>query len=641
MTKKSPAASANPFLRIKPALIKDTAEAAAHVVGGRPPVKLGILLRDLPYWDEVSGRRGAQGKLLRRKGVGETLLLFNVRAATKKEREGSAGGYQQPLYQIGGGAPMDGGSIYFSPARPPDKIDRPSSYFNTAEHELGHLLQYVYSDLLGLWKPPMPEWRKKTTKAQRRKARKAKAAAAAGDDQFMTRGFGFLREPTGAGLTGPIEMAPSIGSQVRGSMRTIFALNRVLGTLRLPPLTRAEVDKLMALTMWTMSYGHPPALRKKITQAGLRGWENWAPRQWKGVGAAYQAGLKERQQPASTFLSSLQGPGFVASRSYSEGLRRAEDKSRIPEEEAVPIALYTQEIVRSRISKDQKTTANPKPRKHPHRKRRPRNVIHEQHIEEGGAGAGYHTPRKPHPKNQRKKGGKQDWRREVQENPRYDERLPAMPEYGIPAYRDDTVYDPREESIRAVARGSGRFGIAVGHYAQKRGVHKVIERSWQRYQDPDKVLRDRQKYELMLSVRRWDNSGPYRVTKEVTKHGLRYFVWPMYRGQRKPTPHESAGAAEDFIHALYGAQKRPAEELPSKTYTKRELTAWLPPEGVFEGRLDSPPTRAPQRPSRKRTTPRPAVPPSERLLKFRAHPGWPNDTAVMKAYLAGAEEPPR
>lgn len=154
---------------------------------------------------------------------------------------------------------------------------------------------------------------------------------------------------------------------------------------------------------------------------------------------------------------------------------------------------------------------------------------------------------------------------------------------GLPPMFDGDVYDPREESIRAVVRGTGgMWGVAVGKYAGEHSIPEIIQRSWERYQDPDHLIRARQTYELMLGRERV--SGPYRVTCEPTFVGLRYFVWPLPQGTRIPLAHKRQGDAEAYMAILYRQRKKPLVALPAASYTKGELTDWLPRDEVFAGR---------------------------------------------------------
>ena len=284
---------------------------------------------------------------------------------------------------------------------------------------------------------------------------------------------------------------------------------------------------------------------------------------------------------------------------------------------------------------------NPKKRKSPQksrkkggkRPRRPRNVVHEIHIERQGSGAGYHSGKKrKSPQKSRKKGGKQDWRRDLlRQNPEKDKRMPV-----IRAWKDKGVYDPRKESIRAVDRATKGFGIAryAGGIVRRWTPAKIIQHSWERYQDPDKVIRDRQEYELMLGETR--ASGPYRITHEPTRAGLRYFVWPLPKGQRVPVGWESPHAAGHHIQQLYNHEHRPARSLPKKKYTKAELADWLPPAEVFKGRSG----RATRAAVTAKHRPKKQLP-AGLLEAYRAFdPAWHEDPELCAAYLAG-QQPPR
>jgi hypothetical protein len=162
------------------------------------------------------------------------------------------------------------------------------------------------------------------------------------------------------------------------------------------------------------------------------------------------------------------------------------------------------------------------------------------------------------------------------ENPSRDKRLGPLPR----RYKSEDVYDPREESIRAVARGVGNgWGIAVGHYMKSHTPWEIVQRSWERYQQPDALIRKRQAYEVMLG--RGRGYGAYRITQEPTKAGLRYFIWPLPPGQRLPKPYSSARRAQEALRRINAT---PTASLPRKAYTKSELKQWLPPEDVFAGR---------------------------------------------------------
>lgn len=185
--------------------------------------------------------------------------------------------------------------------------------------------------------------------------------------------------------------------------------------------------------------------------------------------------------------------------------------------------------------------------------------------------------------------------------------LPPMPEYDLGVGYD--VYDPREESIRAVARGTGgRWGLAQGAYGKKRDAAEVIQRSYERYQRPDELVRKRQEYEIMLGSQR--RSGMYRVTAEPTRRGIKFFVWPLPSGTRKVTAYSSMREAQHKANQLNEASRRPAMTLSSKPYTARELSEWLPPHGVFSGRSGKT-TKVEQKRIRKQARKNPGTPPQQ------------------------------
>ena len=114
---------------------------------------------------------------------------------------------------------------------------------------------------------------------------------------------------------------------------------------------------------------------------------------------------------------------------------------------------------------------------------------------------------------------------------------------------------------------------------------KTIAESKKRYADVDKLTRNRQDYEESLALMR--KSSFYRVTKEPTRTGWKYFVWPMQPGQRIPRGFESKKRAENVARladrdapTLGGRWWKPSR----KKYTKQELRDWLPPETVWRSR---------------------------------------------------------
>jgi len=229
---------------------------------------------------------------------------------------------------------------------------------------------------------------------------------------------------------------------------------------------------------------------------------------------------------------------------------------------------------------------------------------------------------------------------------------------GLPPMFESDVYDPREESIRAVARGTGgMWGVAVGKYAKEHSSQEIIQRSWERYSEPDSLIRKRHEYERMLGKNR--QSGPYRVTAEPTRLGpasinVRYFVWPLpsrptgarSNEQRVPVAYNSQREAEREIGSRYSQDIEPAEALPPKPYTKQELAGWLPPESVFADRSKQP-TAAASRKARSEISapraPRQLSGPSgvSLLDQYRAVSlTWYADPQMIEAYKRG-EPPPR
>jgi hypothetical protein len=154
---------------------------------------------------------------------------------------------------------------------------------------------------------------------------------------------------------------------------------------------------------------------------------------------------------------------------------------------------------------------------------------------------------------------------------------------GLAYMFDSDVYDPREEAVRAVARGTGgMWGVAVGTYGQSRSPADIVQRSWERYQDVNHLIRGRQEYEIMLG--RGRQAGPLRVLPEPTAVGIRYFVWPLPASRPLPHAHRTLADAEGEIKRRYADNSPIAGALPPKRYTREELAEWLPPEGVFRER---------------------------------------------------------
>ena len=248
-----------------------------------------------------------------------------------------------------------------------------------------------------------------------------------------------------------------------------------------------------------------------------------------------------------------------------------------------------------------------------------------------------------------------------QQAPRMSRKNPVKVK-GLRPMFDDDVYDPRTESIRAVARGTGgMWGVAVGRYGQSHSPAEIVQRSWERYQDVDHLIRARQVYERMLG--RGRQSGPLRVTTEPTVAGIRYFVWPLPASRPLPHAHRTLRNAEVEIARRYKNNSPIARSLPTKTYTRGELAEWLPPDSVFDERVGTPSRvlqqqqrkQAQQHPEPVRPAPRQAPPQPHQLTthamgventvslihQYRAvDPFWSLDPVLMAAFQQG-KPPPR
>lgn len=208
----------------------------------------------------------------------------------------------------------------------------------------------------------------------------------------------------------------------------------------------------------------------------------------------------------------------------------------------------------------------------------------------------------------------------------------------------EDVYDPRLESVRAVARGTdGLWGVAVGKYAQSRPPSDVIQRSYERYfiEPVDELIRKRQAYEKMLSDNR--RGTPFRVTAEPTSEGMRYFVWPLGPGVRTPTPYRTRKEAELALKQLLAIGVWPALGLPRETYTRTELKNWLPPENLFDERSGLL-TRALHDKMRKEVVKKEnsalTAAPDLLALYRRVSPEWYKDAELIDAFKRG-ELPPK
>jgi len=213
----------------------------------------------------------------------------------------------------------------------------------------------------------------------------------------------------------------------------------------------------------------------------------------------------------------------------------------------------------------------------------------------------------------------------IYDNPERQFGLSLKPLPGTPPY--DKIYDPRTESVRAVARGTkGKWGVAVGKYA-RRDQAEIIQRSWERYQDPDHLIRARQAYELMLS-KSARQRGVFRIVAEPTEVGWYYFVWPMAGRQQVPKGYSSLTGAQKHLRGLLQRGAQPREALPEAPYTRHRLRDWMPPEVIFTGRSGAP-TAASQRPRRES-----ALLPGEVMAPKKPKQGAPKKRAAPKQRAA-------
>ena len=193
------------------------------------------------------------------------------------------------------------------------------------------------------------------------------------------------------------------------------------------------------------------------------------------------------------------------------------------------------------------------------------------------------------------------------------------------------LYDPREEQIRAMRQGvyeglvrkalglsyKEPFRNTKGHrldagsffpeafrqafaastsmgqrhgfleYGSQRGTSRSHEGSAKRYSDVDHLLRNRQDYEETLGMYR--KSGFYRMTAEPTEIGQKFFIWPMpSHGDDEPVAFLSKDREAAFGYLEYVNQNLDPRLTrqwwipPRKTYTRRQLSYWLPPLSIFD-----------------------------------------------------------
>jgi hypothetical protein len=116
----------------------------------------------------------------------------------------------------------------------------------------------------------------------------------------------------------------------------------------------------------------------------------------------------------------------------------------------------------------------------------------------------------------------------------------------------------------------------------------AIVKAAERYQDYDKLLRNRQDYEESLGIAR--KSDFYRVLVEPTEMGFRYTVWPLPPGQQRPQVFSTKSEAEGVARRLnQTADPRVTGRWwtpKMDPYTRRDLAHWLPSARVFDPNYD-------------------------------------------------------
>lgn len=138
-----------------------------------------------------------------------------------------------------------------------------------------------------------------------------------------------------------------------------------------------------------------------------------------------------------------------------------------------------------------------------------------------------------------------------------------------------------------------RFMFAMGTGVQQRdgrlypGTQRVAPKAAaeaaRRYIDVDSLVRNRQDYEETLGLAR--KSGFYRATREPTRDGEGFFVWPLPPGMRQPIQ-----AANEIVVQQIAAELNATADPrrtgrwwspPRRAYHTRELIHWLPPASAF------------------------------------------------------------
>jgi hypothetical protein len=168
--------------------------------------------------------------------------------------------------------------------------------------------------------------------------------------------------------------------------------------------------------------------------------------------------------------------------------------------------------------------------------------------------------------------------------------------FGVPFYnerglRNDTQYAThvlapiRIAAFRIAKSNAQKFGYLDRSRKTDKlePTDRAREDSRYRYQDVDTLLDNRQAYEETLGLAR--KSGYFRVTSEPTKAGVRYFVWPLLKGQTAPRPFATPEAAQrECDRRNHESDPRKTGrwwKMPTHKVTSKDLSDWLPPASFW------------------------------------------------------------
>jgi hypothetical protein len=142
----------------------------------------------------------------------------------------------------------------------------------------------------------------------------------------------------------------------------------------------------------------------------------------------------------------------------------------------------------------------------------------------------------------------------------------------------ETIRKFQKAAYRIGKGNAAKFGFSERVDGKVRPTRRCIHESEDRYHDYDNLLSNRQSYEETLGLVRVE--GFYRVTAEPAGSELKYFVWPLLKGQVAPRAFDSQDAAQrecDRRNRESDPRKTGRRwTLPQKRITKKDLMNWLP-----------------------------------------------------------------